>query len=191
LRRTARKNPDFTAFSGEGNQLRTTLKLPGAILLLVIGFSGLTSQLSLAQDSPVGVWRLVSYTVEDPDSGQVFYPFGKEARGYLIYTAGGRMAAVLHAEGRKRFSAGNRINAPVEERAEAFSTSTAYTGTYTFLGDRVIHQVEVSTNPDWIGSEQVRYPKIEGNRLTIATPPLPTRPDGKLRVARLIWEREE
>jgi hypothetical protein len=165
------------------------MKLPWAILM--IGLCALASRLSFAQDTLVGVWRLVSYQVEDPDSGQAYYPFGKDARGYLIYTASGRMAAVLQAEGRKRFSAGNRINAPVEERAEAFSTSTAYTGTYTFLGDRVIHHVEVSTNPDWIGSEQVRYPRIEGNRLTIATPPLPTRPDGKLRVARLIWEREE
>jgi hypothetical protein len=144
-----------------------------------------------AQQSPVGVWRLVSYTTQDPDTGEVFYPFGKAASGYIFYTAGGRMSAVLQAEGRKRFSAGNRINAPIEERAEAFSTSSAYSGTYTFEGERVIHHVEVATNPDWAGGDQLRYPKLEGNRLTIRTPPLPTRPDGKLRVSILIWERVE
>jgi hypothetical protein len=144
-----------------------------------------------AADDLVGVWRLISYSSQDPQTGVEHYPFGKNATGYLIYTREGRMAAVLSAEGRKRFSAGNRINAPTGERAEAFSTSTAYTGVYTLQDDRVVHHVQVSTNPDWVGTEQVRYPKIEGNRLTITTPPLPTRPDGKLRVSRLVWEREE
>jgi hypothetical protein len=144
-----------------------------------------------AQQGPVGVWRLVSYSALDPDTGEVHYPFGKGATGYIIYTPGGHISALLQAEGRKKFSGGNRINAPAEERAEAFSTSTAYTGTYTFEGDRVIHHVKVSSNPDWVGGDQLRYPKIEGNRLTITTPPLPTRPDGKLRVSTLVWEREE
>jgi hypothetical protein len=155
-----------------------------ALLFLVAGAAG-------AQQSPVGVWKLVSYSTQDPDSGETFYPFGKGATGYIIYTAGGRMAALLQAEGRRKFSAGNRINAPMEERAEAFSTSTAYMGTYTFEGNRVTHHVEAATNPDWVGSDQLRYPKIEGNQLTITTPPLPTRPDGKLRVSILVWERVE
>jgi hypothetical protein len=156
----------------------------GALLCALAGSA-------LAQGSPVGVWRLVSYTALDPDTKEVFYPFGPDAGGYILYTAGGRMAAVLQAGKRKRFSAGNRINAPADERAEAFSTSTAYTGTYTFAGDRVTHHVEVATNPDWVGADQLRFPKIDGNRLTITTPPLPTRPDGKLRVSTLVWERVE
>jgi hypothetical protein len=144
-----------------------------------------------AQQNVVGVWRLIAYTAVDPDSGAVIEPFGSAPQGVLHYTAGGRMSAVLSAGDRKRFSAGNRINAPVAERAEAFSTSTAYAGTYTLEGDRVTHHVEIATNPDWVGGDQLRYPKVEGNRLTITTPPLPTRPDGKLRVSTLVWERAE
>ena len=80
---------------------------------------------------------------------------------------------------------------PMEERAEAFSTSNAYSGTYILENGRMIHRVEVSPNPDWVGGDQLRYPKLEGNSLTITTPPLPTRPDGKLRVSTLVWERVE
>ena len=164
-------------------------KLIGAVLMalsMTLGPGAVQAQQNL-----VGVWRLVAYTAVDPDSGAVIEPFGPAPRGVLHYTAGGRMSAVLSAGDRKRFSAGNRISAPTEERAEAFSTSTAYAGTYTLEGERVTHHVEIATNPDWVGGAQLRYPKVEGNRLTITTPPLPTRPDGKLRVSTLVWERAE
>lgn len=144
-----------------------------------------------ADESVVGVWRLVSYTAQDEESGTVIKPFGDSPKGVLHYTAGGRMSALLTAGDRKRFTAGNRINAPADERAEAFATSSAYAGTYTLEGDRVTHHVEVATNPDWVGGDQLRFPRIEGNRLVITTPPLPTRPDGKLRVSTLTWERQE
>lgn len=140
---------------------------------------------------PVGVWRLVSYSTQDPDTNEVFYPFGTDATGYLVYTAGGHMSANLQAGERPRFSAGNRINAPELERARAFSSSTTYAGRFTWQGNRVIHHVEVSSNPDWVGGDQLRFPRVEGDRLTITTPPLPTRPDGKLRVSTLVWERVE
>ena len=41
---------------------------------------------------------------------------------------------------------------PLEERAEAFSTSNAYAGTYILEDGRMIHRVEVSPNPDWVGA---------------------------------------
>lgn len=164
-------------------------KLIGAALMAMSMAAG--SGWVEAQQNVVGVWRLVTYKALDPDSGTVIEPFGPAPKGVLHYTAGGRMSALLTAGDRKRFSAGNRINAPAAERAEAFATSSAYAGTYTLEGDRVTHHVEIATNPDWVGGDQLRYPKIEGNRLTITTPPLPTRPDGKLRVSTLVWERAE
>jgi hypothetical protein len=164
-------------------------KLIGAALMAMTMAAG--SGAAEPEQNVVGVWRLVAYTAVDPDSGAVIEPFGPDPKGVLHYTAGGHMSAVLSAGGRRRFSAGNRINAPMEERAEAFSTSTAYAGTYTLEGDRVTHHVQIATNPDWVGGDQLRYPKVAGNRLIITTPPLPTRPDGQLRISTLVWERVE
>jgi hypothetical protein len=144
-----------------------------------------------AAENLVGVWKLVSYSTQDPDTGAVFHPFGEHATGYIVYTAEGRMSAILAAESRKPLTGGNRITAPVEDRAEAFSTATAYTGTYTVTEGQVVHHVDISVNPNWVGTDQVRFIRLQGNRLTIVTPPLPTRPDGKLRVSTLVWERTQ
>jgi hypothetical protein len=33
----------------------------------------------------------------------------------------------------------------------------AYAGRYSFLGDHVIHHVELSLFPNWVGSDQERF----------------------------------
>jgi len=140
-----------------------------------------------AVDDPLrGVWALVSYSAKDVASGEVIYPYGERAKGYLIYAEGRRMSALVTAEDRKPLSA---MPGRVEERAEAFSTSTAYMGTYRWEGDRVVHDVDVAVNPSWVGVQQVRNATLAGNRLTLTIPPAPMQPDGKVRVGTLVWER--
>jgi lipocalin-like protein len=133
-----------------------------------------------------GVWRLVSYSAKDPDTGAAVHPYGAGAHGYLIYTVGQRMTALVTAEGRKPMAS---VEPSAEERAEAFSTCTAYMGTYRWEGDRVVHDVDVALHPNWVGMQQVRQARLEGNRLTLTTPPTPTPPDGRVRVGTLVWER--
>jgi Lipocalin-like domain len=161
------------------------------LLVAITLVASLTAGPLIADDGFVGVWKLVSYSTQDPDTHVVFYPFGERATGYIVYTAEGRMFAILAAEGRKPLTGGNRITAPVEDRADAFTTATAYSGTYTLTEGQVVHHVDISVNPNWVGTDQVRFTWLEGNRLTIVTPPLPTRPDGKLRVSTLVWERTQ
>jgi len=129
-----------------------------------------------------GVWTLVSYSAEDEATGEVIHPYGTDAYGYLIYVEGNRMSALVTTAGRTGSTS-------LEERATAFSTCTAYMGGYRWEGDRVVHDVDVALNPSWVGVQQVRFARIEGNRLILTTPPGPTAPDGKVRVGRLVWER--
>ena len=100
------------------------------------------------------------------------------------------MMAILTIEGRKRFGA-NRFSGNVDDQAEAYKTMNAYAGTYTLTDTGVVHHVEVASLESWVGSDQVRFTKLEGDTLTIKAPPLPAPPDGQLRVGTLVWQRSE
>jgi hypothetical protein len=60
----------------------------------------------------------------------------------------------------------------------------AYSGRDSFIGDRVIHHVELSLFPNWVGSDQERWVELAGDRLMLSASPLLT---GKQQVPRLVW----
>ncbi|HKZ81830.1 MAG TPA: lipocalin-like domain-containing protein [Pyrinomonadaceae bacterium] len=66
-------------------------------------------------------------------------------------------------------------------------TSASYCGRYEFQGDRVMHYVELSLFPNWIGLSQERLLNLAGNRLRLSTRPMLL--DGKQQTAQLVWER--
>jgi hypothetical protein len=141
-----------------------------------------------ADGTVVGTWALQSWTSTDAESGTVVNVFGEHPTGHLIYTAGGHMAVMLTADGRSKLS-GDRFNSPVEERAQAFSTHAAYSGTYTLTSDGILHQVKASSFQNWVGTEQFRYVEVVGDTMTVRTPALKAPPDGKLKVTTLVFKR--
>ncbi len=118
-----------------------------------------------AQDRPqvLGVWRLVAYEIEIQATGQKEPVMGKNPTGYVIFTPEGRVWFVLTGEGRKPAKT-------VQERAELLDSLVAYTGTYRIEGDKWITKVEVAWNPAWVGTEQTRSFKVDGDRLSVLTP---------------------
>ena len=145
---------------------------------------------SAADIDIAGTWRLQSWVAQDQESGATVDVFGANPSGYMIYTPGGRVTVNLTAEGRKPLT-GDRFSSPAEERALAFSTSIAYSGTYTLKGDAVTHRVEVASFPNWVGTEQVRFAQIDGDTLTMKTPPIAGPPDGRRKVMTLVLKRLE
>ncbi|MGE5601654.1 MAG: lipocalin-like domain-containing protein [Nitrososphaerales archaeon] len=136
----------------------------------------------------VGTWRLISYCAVTPD-GATTYPFGPHPQGRLIYEANGRMAVQLGQPGQPPFASGDsRVPTDAEAR-EAYRRYLAYFGTYGVHEDQgiVVHHLEASLVPDWTGRDQVRQFALEGDRLTLTTPP--TLFGGIARVATLVWER--
>jgi hypothetical protein len=136
----------------------------------------------------VGAWRLASY-IGVNSSGETFYPMGPNPRGRIIYDAGGRMAVQIGDSRRIPFaSADPGATADAEVRG-AFDGYLAYFGTYTVEPGRgaVVHHPEMSLNPNWIGVDQVRYFDLQGDRLTLKTPPMHI--GGVEGVSTLVWQR--
>ena len=116
------------------------------------------------QSSPVhGVWQLLTYLVEVKESGETFPPMGEKPTGYVIFTLEGRLSFTLSAEGRQPATTD-------QERAALLNSVIAYTGSYRLEGDRWITQVDVAWNPEWVGTEQTRYFRVEADHLTVTTP---------------------
>jgi Lipocalin-like domain len=97
------------------------------------------------------------------------------------------MFVAIMAPNRLRFAADDLLSATKEEEAQAEETYVSYCGRYEFLGDTVVHHVEMSLFPNWIGGDQERLVDLGGSRLTLSTRPLLLR--GIQQTARLIWER--
>jgi hypothetical protein len=110
-----------------------------------------------------GVWKLVSYEVEIQATGQKEPVMGQHPTGYVIFTPEGRVWFVLTGEGRKPAKT-------IQERADLLNSLVAHTGTYRIEGDKWITKVEVAWNPEWVGTEQMRFFKVVNDRLQVLTP---------------------
>jgi hypothetical protein len=78
------------------------------------------------------------------------------------------------------------------ERVKIFNQIiAAYAGTYHVEGDQVIHHVLNAWFPTWIGTDQVRYFKIDGKTLSIKTAPITAPTNGRQIVSTVTFERVE
>src|SRR5258707_9486382 len=111
----------------------------------------------------VGVWKLISFE-QRTTAGEVTYPMGRNPVGRLAYDASGHMTAQLMLPDRPKFQAPSKAGGAAEQKIAAFDGYVAYYGTYT--GDEahrtVIHHVEASLYPNWVGTEQRRFFEFKG-----------------------------
>ncbi len=138
----------------------------------------------------VGTWHLLSSEFRLAD-GRVHYPLGHDATGLLIYDALGNVAAQLMQVGRRNLSSGLETAERLATIQAAFDGYTAYFGTYTLHPDQslIIHHVQASLFPNWVGTQQKRFYHFsdDGNQLTLTTPPIGS-PENKA-VGTLVWRR--
>jgi hypothetical protein len=135
----------------------------------------------------IGTWRLISWENRSLVDGQVSYPLGKDATGYIMYNEDGYMFVAIMSPNRLKFAADDLLSGTKEEEAQAEETYVSYCGRYEFKGETVVHHVELSLFPNWVGGEQERLVEVRANRLTLSTPPILLR--GIQQTAHLIWER--
>ncbi len=135
----------------------------------------------------IGTWRLMSWENRSIDGQKISYPLGRDAVGYIMYSQDGYMSVTIMRPNRAKFAAGDLLGGSIEEKAQAAETYVSYCGRYEFRGDTVIHHVELSSFPNWVGVDQERLVKLKGNRLTLSTRPILL--GGIEQTAHLNWER--
>lgn len=131
-----------------------------------------------------GAWKLVSAVMEDVDTGEQNPVWGEHPNGYIVLTPAGRWIVVQTAQGR---------TAPRndEERAAAFRTMLAYSGKFRVEGNRIIISVDIAWDESWNGTEQVRFYRVEGDKLCIEAAPQPyANFGGRVMRGILVWARE-
>ena len=131
----------------------------------------------------VGTWRLVSYET-DEQSGKRGRPYG-DAIGRLDYDEGGNMSGQVMRPGRVLVELGD---GGAQQVRAAYLGYIAYFGTYDVAPDgrSVVHHVHGSLNPAWVGGQQVRKMRFEGDRLVLSAD---VRKSGDTVTHTLTWER--
>lgn len=111
----------------------------------------------------VGHWTLVSYDAVAPD-GTRSLPFG-HAVGRLSYDEHGHMSGQVMRPGRARVS----LEGNAQQVRAAYIGYIAYFGRYEVnaAGDSVTHFVEGALNPAWVGGEQMRQLRFDGDLLVL------------------------
>ncbi len=123
----------------------------------------------------VGTWRLVKGVAADLDGKPRPPPYGGEkAMGRVTFNSDGRMMAVL-CDGRQRLpDAGPRLY-------------TSYCGNCTFDGKRLVTRVDACSEPERMGTDQIRDVSFEDG-LMILRPPI--RKEYGISARRILyWEK--
>jgi lipocalin-like protein len=136
---------------------------------------------AVEREQMIGIWRLVSQEIEIRATGQKEPVMGRSPSGYAIFRAEGR---VLTGEGRKPPQT-------VQDRADLLNSMAAYTGMYRLEGDKWITKVDVAWNPEWVGTEQTRFFKLDGDRLHVTSTwrIMPNWQDKGMQRSLLVFER--
>ncbi len=142
----------------------------------------------MSRQQLVGIWKLVSYEFRLAD-GIVVRPMGRGVQGILIYDASGVMALHIMDPERQKFASGDWLRGTPAEIQSAFEGTMAYYGTFEVNATTgtVVHHIEGSSFPNWVGVDREQSFELAAERLTLMT--LPMALAGEQAVGYLTWQR--
>jgi hypothetical protein len=131
----------------------------------------------------VGSWKLTSWTIQVID-GEATQPFGPNPKGRAVFTPDGFSAFMIARSDRKPATSD-------ADSAALLKSLMVYTGKFTVDGDKLTTNVDLSWNEILTGTAQVRFFKLEGDKLSVRTAEQASAVyPGKKVVGTLSWERE-
>ena len=135
----------------------------------------------------IGEWTLVSWTGVDGDGNEVRHG-GEAPTGELIYLPSGRVSVQIQHDGREPFGSRDWTAGEEAERAAAYGTYNAYSGTFTLPEPGVVvHHVEQAIHPDQPGMDKRRTYVLDGDELVLRTQDVAT--ESGPATSELRWRR--
>jgi hypothetical protein len=143
---------------------------PGALagVMFCIGLAACAQLQPSAPDKQlVGVWQLVTAENTAADGVTKILPFGPNPQGRMIFTGDGHFFSLNTRSDLPKFASGSRLQGTADENKAVVQGSIGSYGTYSVGADGKVLtlRIENSTWAHWIGIEQKRDLKIEGDRM--------------------------
>ena len=137
--------------------------------LIFITYSTANSQTAKPENGIVGVWRLVEFVDLDSTTNTWIHRYGKNPRGYFIYTPGGILSINVSSDTPLKISEEGAKNYTINFHDFFSSQSFGYFGTYTYepTKGQVIHHVKGGTLPWYTDTEQPRQIQLKGDTAII------------------------
>jgi hypothetical protein len=151
---------------------RSRLVVWGAAVVLVAGWAiGVSGQPpeGAASTLPGSTWRLVSAGEFDAQGAFAPFPeYGPKPSGYLMYDRTGHMCVSLANPTHPRWA--DAAKPTVEEKARSFDAFFGYCGRYEVREKegRVLHLPEMGSYPHYIGSDEFRDFRLQGDQLVLS-----------------------
>lgn len=130
--------------------------------------------LTTAQTTPptkgiAGIWKLVEFTDFDSVSKTWINRYGKNPRGYFIYSPGGILSINVSSDTPLKITEEGSKDYNINYHEFFSSHSFGYFGTYTYepAKGQVIHHVKGGTLPWYTDTEQPRQIQLKGDTAII------------------------
>ena len=126
--------------------------------------------IKMSNEKFVGSWELKEWTAELTD-GKVVFPYGEDAKGRITYDEFGNMAVQIMKNNRSQFLSEDPLQAQPDEVLAAYNGFIAYCGNYevNLNSNQVVHQIKISSFPNWVGQNQIRYFEFNEDKLILST----------------------
>lgn len=105
-------------------------------------------------NSITGTWQMIHTECISDNGEQLPRPYGENGMGLLSLSKDGRLICVLHEGG----------DDPVSTEAREYNS---YCGSYQFDGKQLTTRVDACSNPEWMGSDQIRDVSFENDVLIL------------------------
>ena len=141
-----------------------------------------------ARERLIGTWRVVSAgTFRSDGKFEPFPEYGPNPIGYLMYDTTDHMCVSLANPNHPHWA--NAKKPTDAEKLRSYDVFFAYCGSYEVREKEslVIHRPEMGSWPHYVGTDQRRHFRLEGDRLLLSDEETP--PGGERRRYQVAWER--